>query len=294
MSSLYPKCPAILLILFTFCIASVLSACSGHRINPLLSQDADTAIPAAELAQKQRRLETLWPQRHQLDTVGAFITLAEEVAGSRQRDFKTLLRLARAYHLRGEYLQRDPQARLADWEMGMNWAEKALTLNPEYRGRVVNLHLSPEYAMDSLKPDEIEALYWYAVNLGKWAAQSGTRAILKNRGRVKKIIDQIASVNPDLSYGAVYRYYGAYFALLPGYNRADLEISHKNFETAVERFPQYFTNRTLYAQTYAVKMKDTELFQKQLRWVTQARADSVPDFYPEQLLEQKRAAELLR
>jgi tetratricopeptide (TPR) repeat protein len=290
----YPKRPAIRLFLLIFFAFLSLPACTTARINPLLSQDPDGVVAPALLAQKQKRLEQLWNQRHLFDSVTLYIDLAEEISRTRQRDFPTMLRLARAYHLRGEYLQRDPKSRLVDWESGMNWAEKALTLNPEYRARVINLHLPPEHAMDSLKGDEIEALYWYAVNLGKWAALSGTSEILKTRGRVKKIIDYIAKVLPDLNSGAIYRYYGAYYALLPGYNRNDLEFSRKSFERAIERFPQYFTNRTLYAQVYAVKMKDAELFRNQLRWVEKARPDSVPEFYSEQLLEQKRATELLQ
>lgn len=291
---MYPKRPAIRLILSIFFALSVLTSCSHFRPNPLLSQEPDSQFPAAVLAQKQKRLEQLWGQRHQFDSVTLYIDQAEEISRSRQRDFATMLRLARAYHLRGEYLQRDPALRLSDWESGMNWAEKALTLNPEYRARVINFRLAPEHAMDSLKTGELEALYWYAVNLGKWAALSGTPRILQTRGRVKKIIDFIAKALPDLHYGAVYRYYGAYYALQPGYNRTDLEFSRKSFESAIERFPQYFTNRTLYAQVYAVKMKDAELFRSQLRWVEKARADSVPEFYSEQLLEQKRATELLQ
>lgn len=205
-----------------------------------------------------------------------------------------MLRLARAYHLRGEFLRKETPERLADWEMGMNWAEKALTLNPEYRSKVINLKLPPESAMESLTLPQVEALYWYAVNLGKWSALHGAGSIQKNRNRVKKIIDFIAKVSPDMNYGAVYRYYGAYFALQPGYDRSDLEYSRESFETAIRKFPDYFANHTLYAQVYAAKMKDTDLYKQQLRWVVKARPDTVHDFYSEQLLEQKRAAEQLQ
>lgn len=243
---------------------------------------------------KQNKLDVFWQTRHVFESLNDYINLAAVVSQSRFRNFQTLIRLSRAYRMRAEYFVRDPKLRIRDWEQAKNWAEKAMTLNPTYRNAVVNLKRAPEDAMISLNGAELEALYWYATNLGKLSALDTTDQGAKNRARVRKIVDYLAEAAPDVNYGAVYRYYGASLAQQAGAGRVELENSRKYFETAISKFPNYFLNHTLYAVAYAAKIKDTGLATAQLRYVMKANPKLIPDFYSEQILEQKRAEGLLK
>ncbi|MBS1959384.1 MAG: hypothetical protein JST80_07935 [Bdellovibrionales bacterium] len=259
-----------------------------------MSQKPDIEISEADFQDKQNKLDVYWESRHLFESLNSFIDIAEYVSRSRFRDFKTMLRLSRAYRIRAEYFDHDFRLRLRDWEQAANWAEKTMTLDPVYRNAVINLKRAPEEAMVELKGAELDALYWYATNLGKRSAVDRSEQGAKNRLRVRKIVDYLAQVAPDINYGAVYRYYGAYQALQPNAGRAELDASRKNFEAAVTKFPDYFLNHTLYAAVYAAKIKDAALAEKQYRFVIKANPASIKDFNSEQILEQKRAVELLR
>ena len=107
------------------------------------------------------------------------------------------------------------------------------------------------------------------------------------------MIDRVAVLNPNYFFGAVYRYYGVYYALLPEFNEEDLKNSRKNFEKALKKSPDYFSNHFLYAEYYAKKIDDQVLFKKHLHAVLQGNPHHLEGVYPEQILEQRRARKIL-
>jgi hypothetical protein len=268
------------------------------RTNPLLSQEPDENPSPRRLQELTQRLSVTWKKRYVSSSNLEFIQTAEELARTRARSQEWLVKLSRAYYLRAEHLSLNPSLttneKLQSYLWGAHWAELALTLNPEYKSRVRNQRLAPENLLDSIQPHQHEALYWHAVNLGRWAQHAGLTEVLRYKNRVKKMIDFLAARSPQLFHGGVYRYYGSYFALQPGFNERDLEQSKRYFESGLSKFPNYLANRTLYAQAYAIKMKDLELARRLLEPAAQFKLRIDDEEYPEQHLEQIRAQSLLK
>lgn len=291
----HPNATTLFSLLSVFTVASLLSGCASQRKNPHLSQSPDIEISKKDFNKMTADAEQLWQKRNQKDSLLNFIRIEEELSRSNQQTREHLIELARAHYLLAEYHGDSDREKSKHWEEGANWAEKALTENPKFKQKIINEKLPPEQALSTLTTKDAEALYWFAVNLGRWASKQGLADILKYKDRVKKMIDRVQALSPNYFYGGIYRYYGVYYALIPGYTEEDLKNSRKNFETALKKYPEYFSNHVLYAQYYAAKVEDDVLFKKHLNFVVKGNPKNllIKDAYPEQLMEQARAKRLL-
>jgi tetratricopeptide (TPR) repeat protein len=276
-----------------FILLLTLVSCASTRMNPLLSQDSDTSPPSMEITALSKNTPKLWLMRDHPESLFQFIGENEKVAKSSLGTQGHCILQARAYYLLGEYFSKTNEDRAVNWENASNWAEKALTFNADFKDALLKKKLPPELAIDVLTKKDVDALYWFAASLGRWVSTQGISSELKYKDRIKKMIDRVAKLSPNYLYGAVYRYYGVYYALLPEFEEEDLKNSRKNFEKAVKRFPEYFGNHVLYAQYYAKKIDDQALFKRQLEIVIKGNPHLLKDFYPEQVLEQARAKSLL-
>jgi hypothetical protein len=278
-------------ILFSFTL--LLNSCASTRINPLLSQEPDTEIPKKEFKALSKRAQKLWAARNDPSSLGEFILIQKKISRSKQCTQSDLTQLSRAEYIMGEFLIEDENERMAHFEEGVNWGEKALTFNPKFRKALVEERLPAELALENLEARDAESLYWMAVSLGKWASKKGVSTSLKYKDRIKKMIDRVSALKPDYFHGAVNRYYGAFYASLPGFNEEDLKLSRRFFEKAIKTAPGYFANHILFAEYYARKMDDQPLYRKHLEIVTKGNPQSMRDDVPEQTLEQTRARKLL-
>lgn len=276
-----------------FFIVIAVSSCASARMNPILSQEPDIVLKKEDLKALNQQANLLWASRHLKESLVAFIEIEENVSRSKSRTEEDLTRLARAYYLQGEYFSADLKTKIELWEKASNWAEKALTLNSAFKERILTQKVPTDQALDTLSKKDADALYWFAVALGKWASTQGLATKIKYKDRVKKMIDRVAILQPHYFYGAVYRFNGVYFASLPVFNQEDLKNSQANFEKALKRSPDYFANHVLFAEFYAKKVDDTALYKKHLEFVVNGNAKSLKDVYSEQVLEQTRAAQLL-
>jgi hypothetical protein len=276
-----------------FIFICLLPACASTRFNPLLSQEPDSHPPAPELIELQKNNPKLWAKRNNRSSLAAFIYSNEKVAKSSLGTQSDFVLQARAYYILGEYFSNTNDERSAQWNEASNWAEKALTFNLKFKESLLVKKKPAELGLDTLTKKDVDALYWYAAALGRWATTQGISSELKYKDRVKQMIDRVAKLNPNYFYGAVYRYYGVYYALLPEFNEDDLKNSRKNFEKALKRSPEYFGNHVLFAHYYAKKMNDQTLFNRHLQIVIKGDPHQLKDVYPEQVLEQNRAKSLI-
>jgi hypothetical protein len=263
-----------------------LVACASPRVNPFLSQQADTKLTQAEFNKGTQTANALWPERYKKASLEKFIRLEEQLAHSSFQTREGWALLARAHYFYAEYHVTDWAEKTRQWELGADWAEVAL-----HRGRPD--HAPPEQYLHELDTLDVPALYWYAANLGKWTQRQGLNTILKYKAHIKKMIDRVEELSPDYLYGAVQRYNGVYYALLPGYTEEDLKKSRTYFEEAIKKHPDYFANRVYFAEFYAKKMDEKKIYNQQLQIVIHGNALKHKEVYPEQILEQARAKKLL-
>ncbi len=207
---------------------------------------------------------------------------------------------AHSYLVRGYYLLADghlPDSEMTEkkrlWEVGTSWGERALATNAEFRKKVKEEGVLLEDALDVIGKDQIDAIYWTASNLGKWAKNSNISTALKYKTRVKKMIERVQSLDPDYFHGAPARYWGAYFSALPKLFGGSLEKSEEFFKKSMKTAPHYLGTQVLYADLLQRKRGDRKGFRRTLETVLSAKADAIAELAPENRLEQRKAKDLL-
>jgi tetratricopeptide (TPR) repeat protein len=241
-----------------------------------------------------KRGRKLWDERNQRESLIQYIESQTKIIHSNTRASEDLVRYARAEIIMGDYFSPTDSEKATHWENAANWAETALTFNPEFRNAVLFEKRPTEMALQFLKRKEVDALYWYAISLERWAHLKGVSTELKYSDRIKKMIDRVAALQPNFLFGAVHRFYGMYYALRPGMNEEDLKQSRSHFERALHASSEYFANHVLFAEYYAKKVDNQALMKKHLEAAAKGNPKHLKDDYPEQVLEQEHARTLLQ
>ena len=214
----------------------------------------------------------------------------EQAAQANATNVDTYVMLARGYYFLadGHYgfeADKDKAKKalmLENFEKGVAAAERGLFVaSPDFAAKM-KAKVKVIDALDALKAADMPLLYWYAVNLGKWARAKGTTTILFWKGTVKKAVEKVLDLAPAYWYGAADRYLGALYSILAGMMGGDKAKSKAHFEASLKRAPNYFGKR----------MQDRKNFDATLDEVLKGSADADPDIAPEQKTEQRRAEDV--
>ncbi len=260
-------------------------------------QDKATALVAAA--------DALWAERGDEAKLKSALAKWEE-AVKLAPSTELLTKLARGHFLLGDghyALVDNVEARDAEYQLGLDWANEALKVAaPEYAAAKA----SGSKHVDAIKlagKDAVAPMYWYAANLGKWAASKGFATRLKYKDDLKGTMDHVKSLDENFFYAAPWRYFGGYEAATAGIAGGSLDKSKDNFEKAIQMAPNYFGNKVLYADFLCPKLQKDEdgdgtadgkqLFEKLLKSVIEADPTVDPAIEPENRLEQKKAKKLL-
>lgn len=288
-------------------LGGALAGCGASRENLTVSdEELLGGTQAGDFAQKVAEGEQYWAQRIEraqleraIATWEEALTLQSEGDTAQRRlavgDLYT--RISRGYYLLADGFARfdsgDSEAAMKKfYDKGVVAAEKALyAYSAEYQQAVAS-GKSREEALSLLGPEANGALYWYATNLGKWAVIEGIGEALGQVDTIKAMVGRLERDEPSYFYYAPFRYFGGYYTKLP-FPGGDAEKSKSYFEKAIASAPQYLGSRVLYAEMYAVKVDDEDLFREQLQIVLDAPADADPEIEAENLIEKKKAQKLL-
>jgi hypothetical protein len=239
-----------------------------------------------------RANQARWARRDKLESLKAFIDSQKVILKSPARRDKDFVLMARAYFLLGEYFSESTSRKIESFAEAANWSEMALLQNAEYSRAQNGVH--PEKALSLLRKKNMESLYWHAAALSKWADLKGVGTALKYRNRIQSMMERVNQLRPDYFFGGAHRFFGSYFGHLPGINEEDLTLSRKHFELALRAGPEFFGNHVSFAEIYGKKVDNTALVKKHLEVAARGDAGKLPDFGPEQMLEQSRAKKLLK
>jgi hypothetical protein len=237
--------------------------------------------------------EAAWARRGERAEAEKAIAAWEATVGQRPDNALVLARLSRAYYFLAEAFLRAPadkDAYLANLEKGISYGERALAAaDPAFRAKMKDGQ-KVEDAIKGVGKEGLEAMYWYAVNLGKWSRAKGLAALLGNKDRVFGVMSRALELDESFFHGAPHRYFGAYWALLPV--GRDLDKSRQHFERSLAIAPNYAGTRVLMAEAYAVKKQDRALFQKLLDEVLATPDNVMAGLEPETHVEKDKAREL--
>jgi hypothetical protein len=253
------------------------------------SAAAPVTSPAAAPAVLSGRelADQLWSRRANPDTARLALAAYGEAAKSNP-DAALLARLSRAHYLVANYVETDPARKDSLFLKGVEAAEKAMSTDPAF---VKNFQETKDEkkAVQVLGMSHIEAIYWYSANLGKWASTKSLMVRLGNKSKLEAYSKRVLDLDEKFFHGAPHRFFGALPTKVPG---GDLKVSKAHFEKAIAIEPNYFGTRTLFAELYATKARDKDVFVKQLDYVLAGDPASLPDSEPENRYEQAAAKQL--
>ncbi len=264
---------------------------------PATTQSEQAAAPEASSRHDElvAQGDQAWAARDDAEQVRAAIAAWEQATELQPNDADTWVKLSHGYYFLADgHLRFTDEAAMGEtYQHGIQAAERALrALSPEFARRMAaGEHV--EDAVGELQANAVPALYWRATNLGKWAQREGFATVLSFKDEIRAVMTHCMEGDRYYFFAGPNRYFGAFFAIAPAYAGGDLERSRAHFEESNRRFPNYFGTRVLYAENYAVKAQNRQLFQEQLQLVIDGDPESMPEVAPENRIEQRKARELI-
>ncbi len=266
------------------------SGCKTYKSG--LSGSTTSGAAAAE-AGSFEEIQQMWnDDRDSAEDLDAIITKLEAFTATNADHQEALTLLSRALYFRADGFTEDVEEKKALWERGVTVGEAAMAADPAFKARI-DKGDKPSDAVFALQKDDQMAIYWTATNLGKWARASGFSTLVKYKGYVAKMMTHCLDLDETSYYAGPVRYWGAFYAVAPGFAGGDMNKSREFFEKAKGMNPEAFSTYVLYADTYAVKTQDRELFDSLLKYVLETPSDVIPELIPEQDVEKKKAQALM-
>ncbi len=255
-----------------------------------------TTSATVAMASVHQAAKVAWRERDERAQLAEAIQAWEKIVASSPGHAPTLLALARAQFFLGQAFlsletDGDPKAEAQAYELGTTYAERALeALAPEF---VEALKRGVPKPFEKLSVKGAPAAYWYAVNLGHFAALKGERSQEFHDARLRKTMRAVLRLVPDMHHGGADRYLGAHHAGLSTLGARDLAASEEHFSAARARAPQFLLNRLDHAKFLAVERADETLFKSILQEVLAAPDTGDPDIAPENRVAKKQARLML-
>lgn len=180
-----------------------------------------------------------------------------------------LVKLSRAWFELAEGYLLEKGEREKAYAKGKDYALEALRLDPAF----LEVEKREGFRAALQKSTDLEALFWYGNNLGRWlgfhyweALTGGTRDVLAAFGRCVEL---------DESYwaGGPRRALANFLAQTPGFLGGDFQRAKAEFQRALELAPDFLQNYVDYAEHWAQKAGDNALFCGLLREALTRGAD---------------------
>jgi tetratricopeptide (TPR) repeat protein len=237
-----------------------------------------------------------WSKREDRAELEKAISLWEQALQAEPESGEVLAKLSRAYYLLGDgymRLSEQTETMLPTLEKGVEYGERAMmAISPQFAARVRGGE-KVEKAIEAMGPEGLDAVYWYAANVGKFAAEKGFTTQLFYKDRLFAVMQRVLELDPSYFHAAPHRYFGAFYAKAPSFAGGDMTKSKEHFDKAIANAPGYLGTKVLYAEMYATKQDDKELFTKLLGEVKGADPAVLPEVTAENKVEQRKAERLL-
>lgn len=271
-------------------LSLVLTSCASRTAGWFKSDDTITLTKKERKTLKSSAIAH-WNKRHIKADLEKALSAYKTLAKATKDNYKYLTRLTRGYYFLADAHYTDIDTKKKYWEMGTSYGEKAMATNAAF-AKAMKDEGKVEDHLNKLGKNEIGAMYWTAANLGKWAKNSGIATTLKYKNRIKSLVSAVEKHNEKFFYGAAIRYWGAYYAVAPGFAGGSMPKSKKSFQKAIKMAPDYLGTKVLYAQLYMTKKEDKKGFKKLLNEVIKAKVKNKM-LFPENFVEKLKAKKML-
>lgn len=289
------------------CLAMMMTACGPGRQaawerqtaeaqKPQAAAEETAQAPAAEEEAPDAKAKEAWTGRSERASAAKAIAEWERLTKDGADDADTWTSLSRAYYFLADTHMRlagEEETMIETFEKGVLAGERAMMAASADFAAKVQAGEKVEEAVKLIAQEGQPAIYWYATNLGKFAVAKGFTTTLFYKDRIYAVMQRVLDLDENFYYGAPHRYFGAFFAKAPSFAGGDMAKSKEHFERALKIDDRYLATKVLYAEYWAKKSEDKELFVRLLNEVKKGDADSLPGLLPEQKFEQEKAGRLL-
>jgi hypothetical protein len=149
--------------------------------------------------------------------------------------------------------------------------------------------------LEEMGQKDIPFLFWTATCWGNWIRLNmGSMEAMAELPRVELMMKRVLTIDESYYYGGPHLFMGIWYAARPKIAGGNLSLSRKHFLKAIELGEGKFLMAYIYyADHYARKSFDKELFESLLEKAISERVDSIPELTLLNSVAQKRAAEML-
>lgn len=181
-----------------------------------------------------------------------------------------LVNLSRAWFELAEGYLQDEREKEAAYGKGKDYALDALRADEEFMvtERKEGLRAALRGSVD------VEALFWYGNNLGRWLRFHYWEALTGGPRDVLAAFERCAELDEAYWAGGPRRALANFLAQTPGFLGGDFSRAKKEFQRALELAPEFLQNYVDYAEQWAKKAGDDTLFCALLREVLARGQDS--------------------
>ena len=281
--------------------ASVLSQSSEQLLRPTAQGDFFKRLTLGDAAWAKRLDEA--QVRVAIKHYSEAVKLPSPRLSAEQRRVRLAqlwTRLSRAHHLLADghlwhHAESDTRSSLmlAQYLEGVAAAERALVLSaPTFSARVTENPRGWSQALEQIPDEALPALYWREVNLWKWAQSSGVQTILSHESDIRAALKVLRQRAPTFHEGGPDRLDALIHTASPA-RAGDPVRSLAAFDRSIDLSPNFFQTRVLMAHHLATLQNEQRMFEKQLNLVVSTPSNILPEYEPENTLEQRKAKALL-
>ena len=235
-----------------------------------------------------------WNKRSNRKNATIATFFLEKALSLEPENFEIALLLSRAYHFEAYYIETDQSQKDSLFMMGARLAIQIVEQSAAYQETITTVQgdsmVKVTAALAAVEKEYINALFWWAANMGRYLSTKSVRMRLDYREMGEAVMHRVLALDPDYFYGGPYRFFGALYARLPG---VELSRSEDYFQKAITAYPDYLGTYVLRAKFLHTKSGDREKFRADLEYVMNADPAQIPDVMQENLVEQKFARQLL-
>jgi len=269
------------------------SGCATYQAK--WDEKVTTAAPTDAATAAMTEGDTAWEARGDKAKLTEAIS-KWEAAFEKAPSAELAAKLSRAHYLLGDgylALEGNNEGRDAEYQKGLDWATRSPTIAAPAFAQAMPEGKKPPEAITLAPKEAVPGMYWYATNLGKWAAGKGFATRLRYKDDIKATMDHVKALDEMYFYAAPWRYFGSFEAVTAGLAGGSLEKSETNYKKAVELAPNYLGTKVLWAEYLCTKKQDKATFKQLLDEVIAADAKVDPAIAPENTIEQLKAKKLL-
>ena len=152
-----------------------------------------------------------------------------------------------------------------------------------------------EAGLSQFDRDDVPYMFWTGTCWGSWIRLNlGSMAAVAELPRVEALMKRVLLLNEQFYYGGPHLFMGIWFASRPKIAGGDLAKSNVHFKKALAFSEnQFLMTQIYYADQYARKTLDKDLFVATLENVLDTPADSIPELTLLNTVAHKRAKEML-